>query len=149
MSDRKVILLVEDNNNDELLAIRALKKCAVPTEISVARDGVDALEYLFGEDESGTRNKIPELILLDLNIPKLNGLEVLKKLKSDETTSHVPVVIMTSSTESSDINTSYALGANSYLRKPVDFKEFSFLIDQLTTYWLVLNQASQTQTTAH
>ncbi len=143
MSNNKVVLLVEDNKNDELLAIRALKKCSVENEVSVVRDGVDAIEYLFGKQADGSRNKMPELILLDLNIPKLNGLEVLKKIKSDEITSQVPVVIMTSSTEASDINNSYELGANSYLRKPVDYNEFTYLIDHLATYWLVLNQTPQ------
>ena len=138
MNDNKLVLLVEDNKNDELLAIRALNKCAVKNDVSIVRDGVRALEYLLGDSNSA--NKLPELILLDLNIPKLNGLEVLKKLKDHESTCRIPVVIMTSSVEASDIKTSYKLGANSYLRKPVDFNEFSFLINNLATYWLVLNQ---------
>lgn len=136
---KKLILLVEDNKNDELLAIRAFRKATIQSNIDIARDGAEAIEYLFAEecDEKPT----PELILLDLNLPKINGLEVLKRLKSDCNTSHIPVIIMTSSDEGSDIQNSYLLGANSYIRKPVDFQDFVTLISKLAVYWLSLNQS--------
>ena len=145
MDSKKHILLVEDNLDDELLAIRALKKCSVDNVVSIARDGVDALNILIGNDDNPiNKSDIPELIILDLKLPKLNGLEVLKALRKNNSTSKIPVVIMTSSAEESDIVSSYKLGANSYLRKPVDFNEFTVLIDKLATYWLVLNQSAQT-----
>ena len=141
MSKNKTILLVEDNRNDELLAMRALKKNPSISEVTVVRDGAEAINYIFNEKKDNYNKKLPELILLDLNLPKLNGLEVLRKIKEDKITCQIPVVIMTSSGEESDINSSYKLGANSYLRKPVDFSEFSTLISNLTAYWLTLNRS--------
>lgn len=140
IGNNKNILLVEDNKNDELLALRALSKSSVISNVSIARDGVEAVDFIFGDLNKDSCKTLPELILLDLNLPKLNGLEVLKRLKSHELTAQIPVVIMSSSTEDSDINTSYKLGANSYLRKPVDFNDFSALISNLAVYWLELNK---------
>ena len=135
----KLILLVEDNKNDELLALRAFKKADIKSDIDVARDGAEAMDYLFSNNKE--TKPIPELILLDLNLPKINGLEVLKRLKSDHNTSHIPVIVMTSSDEGSDVQNCYLFGANSYIRKPVDFQDFLSLISKLTVYWLSLNQS--------
>ena len=138
----KTILLVEDNPDDEMLTLRALKKNNILNKVIVARDGAQALDLLFGTDESGD-NKLsclPQLILLDLNLPKINGLEVLKKIRSHERTRLLPVVILTTSNEDRDRIESYKLGANSYVRKPVNFEQFSNAILQLGVYWLVLNQ---------
>ena len=139
MKERE-ILLVEDNPDDELLMLRALKKNNVVDRVVVARDGVEALEYLFSEDrhEGG---ELPRLILLDLKLPRLNGLEVLAKVRSEERTRLLPVVILTSSDERRDMIEGYGLGANSYVRKPVDFEEFLLAVDQLKRYWLTLNEA--------
>lgn len=139
---RKLILLVEDNPDDEALAIRALKKSNLANEIAVARDGVEALDFLFCEGGYADRDPhdIPVVILLDLKLPKVDGLEVLKRIKSDERTRRLPVVIMTSSSEEQDIVSSYDLGANSYIRKPVDFNRFTEAVAQLGLYWLVLNE---------
>jgi CheY-like chemotaxis protein len=139
---RKLILLVEDNPDDEALAIRALKKSNLANEIAVARDGVEALDFLFCEGSYADRDPhdIPVVILLDLKLPKVDGLEVLKRIKSDERTRRLPVVIMTSSSEEQDIVSSYDLGANSYIRKPVDFNRFTEAVAQLGLYWLVLNE---------
>jgi CheY-like chemotaxis protein len=144
--DLKTILLVEDNPDDELLAIRALKKNNIMNEVVVARDGAEALDYLFGTGTYDGRDTsiMPQVILLDLKLPKINGLEVLKRLRSDERTKLLPVVILTSSREDRDLNASYRLGANSYIRKPVDFTQFSEAIRQLGLYWLVLNEAPPT-----
>src|ERR1700726_1432164 len=122
--ETKVILLVEDNADDELLTLRALKNNLIRNEVVVVRDGVEALEYLWGDGES-FRNRLPEVVLLDLNLPKLDGLEVLRRLRADERTKLVPVVILTSSNEERDRLAGYDLGANSYVRKPVDFEQFS------------------------
>jgi len=139
---RKLILLVEDNPDDEALAIRALKKSNLANEIAVARDGVEALDFLFCEGSYADRDPhdIPVVILLDLKLPKVDGLEVLKRVKSDDRTRRLPVVIMTSSSEEQDIVSSYDLGANSYIRKPVDFNRFTEAVAQLGLYWLVLNE---------
>ena len=139
---RKLILLVEDNPDDEALAIRALKKSNLANEIAVARDGVEALEFLFCEGSYADRDPhdAPVVILLDLKLPKVDGLEVLKRVKSDERTRRLPVVVMTSSSEEQDIVNSYDLGANSYIRKPVDFNQFTEAVAQLGLYWLVLNE---------
>lgn len=139
---RKLILLVEDNPDDEALAIRALKKSNLANEIAVARDGVEALDFLFCEGIHAERDPhdAPVVMLLDLKLPKVDGLEVLKKVKTDERTRRLPVVIMTSSSEEQDIVNSYDLGANSYIRKPVDFNQFSEAVAQLGLYWLVLNE---------
>src|SRR5215211_2714742 len=140
----KVILLVEDNPDDELLTLRALRKNNVLNKVVVARDGVEALDYLFGTGEYAARDTavMPQLILLDLKLPKIDGLEVLRRLRADERTKLLPVVILTSSKEDEDRIESYRLGANSYIRKPVDFLQFIEAVRQLGLYWLVLNEAA-------
>jgi two-component system response regulator len=139
----KVILLVEDNPDDELLTLRALRKNNVLNKVVVARDGVEALDYLFGTGEYAGRDTsvTPQLILLDLKLPKIDGLEVLKRLRADERTRLLPVVILTSSREQQDMLDGYGLGANSYVRKPVNFEQFVQAIEQLKLYWLILNEA--------
>jgi two-component system, response regulator len=139
----KVILLVEDNPDDELLTLRALRKNDVTGEVVVARDGVEALDYLFGTGAHAGRdtNVMPQLILLDLNLPKIDGLEVLRRLRADERTRLLPVVILTSSREQKDMLEGYGLGANSYVRKPVNFEQFVRAVEQLKLYWLILNEA--------
>lgn len=139
----KIILLVEDNSDDEDLAIRALKKNNIAAEIVVVRDGVEALDWLYGTGAHAQRdiNDMPTVILLDLKLPKLNGLEVLRKIRSEERTKLIPVVILTTSKEESDMLTSYGLGANSYIRKPVDFTKFTEAVRQLGVYWLGLNES--------
>ena len=129
----KVILLVEDNPDDELLTLRALKKNNVTNEVVVARDGVEALDYLFGTGEYAGRDTdvMPQLILLDLNLPKVDGLEVLRRLRADERTRLLPVVILTASREQQDMLNGYSLGANSYLRKPINFEQFVGAVEQL------------------
>jgi CheY-like chemotaxis protein len=134
---KKVILLVEDNPDDELLTLRALKKNNVMNDLVVCRNGVDAIDYLFGTDKD--EPVMPQLILLDLKLPKVDGLEVLKKIRSSEKTKFLPVVVLTSSKEEKDIVESYKLGANSYIQKPVDFKHFIEAVKQLEIYWLLLN----------
>ncbi len=140
--EENTILLVEDNPDDEMLTLRALKKNNILNKVIVARDGAQALDLLFGENASGERNmaRLPQITLLDLNLPKVNGLEVLKEIRSNKRTSLLPVVILTTSNEDRDRIESYKLGANSYIRKPVDFDQFSNAILQLGVYWLVLNQ---------
>jgi CheY-like chemotaxis protein len=138
----KIILLVEDNADDEALTIRALNKNNVTNELVVARDGVEALDYLFGTGTHAGRDTavLPGLILLDLKLPKLDGLEVLRRLRADERTRRLPVVVLTSSKEETDLIRSYDLGANSYIRKPVDFNQFTEAVRQLGLYWLMLNE---------
>jgi two-component system response regulator len=138
----KMILLVEDNPDDEKLTLRALKKNNIGNDVVVARDGVEALDYLFGTGSYSGRNMsiMPQVILLDLKLPKLDGLEVLRRLRSDERTKLLPVVILTSSNEEQDRVQGYGLGANSYVRKPVDFTQFTDAARQLGLYWLVLNE---------
>jgi two-component system response regulator len=138
----KIILLVEDNADDEKLTLRALKKNHIKNEVVVTRNGVEALDYLFATGTFAGRNLniVPQLVLLDLKLPKLDGLEVLRRLRADERTKLLPVVILTSSDEEQDRFSSYGLGANSYVRKPVDFNQFSDAVRQLGLYWLVLNQ---------
>ena len=145
MGDR-VILLVEDNPDDEALTLRALKKNNLTNKIVVARDGVEALDYLFGTGMYAGRDTSvePELILLDLKLPKIDGFEVLKKLRADERTELLPVVILTSSKEQQDVVNGYGLGANSYVRKPVDFQEFVDAVLELGLYWLILNEKPPT-----
>ena len=144
MSNDKIILLVEDNPKDEALTLRALNKANVLNQVVVARDGVEALDYLFARGAHVNRDPaaVPELILLDLKLPKIDGLEVLKALRLDERTKLLPVVILTSSVEEQDLVRGYSLGANSYVRKPVDFVQFSEAVRQLGLYWLVLNQTA-------
>ncbi len=140
--NNKTILLVEDNPDDELLTIRALKQNSIGNEIVVARDGVEALDYLMGTGEFEERNinDVPELILLDLKLPKINGLEVLKRLRSEPHSKYIPVVVLTSSSEEQDIISSYDLGANSFVQKPVNFDEFIQATKQLGLYWLIINR---------
>ncbi len=135
----KSILLVEDNPDDEMLTLRALKKNNILNKVIVARDGALALDLLFGPEDKRMPD-LPQIVLLDLNLPKVNGLEVLKKIRSNERTCLLPVVILTTSNEDRDRIESYRLGANSYIRKPVDFDQFSNAILQLGVYWLVLNE---------
>ena len=138
----KIILLVEDNPDDELLTRRALKKNNIGNEVVVARDGAEALDYLFGTGayEGRDLSVMPQVILLDLKLPKVDGLEVLRRLRGDERTSLLPVVILTSSKEQQDLVDGYGYGANSYIRKPVDFAQFVEAVRQLGLYWLVLNE---------
>ena len=140
---KKIILLVEDNPDDELLAIRALEKNNIMNEVVVARDGAEALDYLFGSGAYTGRDMsmMPQIILLDLKLPKIDGLEVLRRLRHDERTKLLPVVVLTSSKEERDLTESYSLGANSYIRKPVNFAQFTEAIRQLGLYWLVLNES--------
>lgn len=139
----KAILLVEDNPDDEALTIRALKKNNIKNDVVVARDGVEALDYLFGrrEHEGRDTSVLPQIVLLDLKLPKVDGLDVLRAIRGDERTKRLPVVILTSSKEDKDLLQGYELGANSYVRKPVDFTAFAEAVRQLGLYWLVLNEA--------
>jgi CheY-like chemotaxis protein len=136
MSSSKVILLIEDNPSDVDLTRRALEKSRIANDLVVAEDGEAALEYLRRED----LYELPALALLDLNLPKLSGLEVLRQIRADARTRRLPVVILTSSKEEQDLAAGYDLGVNSYIRKPVDFKQFAHCIEQLGLYWLVLNE---------
>jgi two-component system response regulator len=138
----KIILLVEDNADDEALTLRAFRKHNLMNEIVVARDGAEALDYLFGTGAHAGRDPtdVPQLILLDLKLPKVDGLEVLRRLRGDERTRLVPVVILTSSREEQDLIAGYSSGANSYVRKPVDFVQFTDAMRQLSLYWMVLNE---------
>lgn len=138
----KVILLVEDNARDEALTLRALKQSGIANEIVVARDGVEALDYLFGTGKFEGRDTslVPQLILLDLKLPKVDGLQALTRLRADERTKRLPVVIFTSSSEQEDVLKSYDLGANSYIRKPVDFEQFVEATRQVGLYWVLLNE---------
>jgi CheY-like chemotaxis protein len=135
-----VILLVEDNPDDELLTLRALKKNNITNEVVVAHDGAEALDYLFGTGPQQGRVIVPQVILLDLKLPKIDGLEVLRRVRAEQKTKLLPVVILTSSNEERDRMESYNLGANSYVRKPVDFVKFTEAVRQLGLYWLLLNE---------
>ncbi len=138
----KAILLVEDNPDDEALTLRALKRQQIPNQVIVAHDGVEALDYLFGTGMYGDRplSKLPAVILLDLKLPRIDGLEVLRRLRADRRTRLVPVVVLTTSSEEQDRHKSYTLGCNSYIRKPVDFVQFTEVVRQLGQYWLTLNE---------
>lgn len=146
MSDQRVdILLVEDNPNDVKLTLNAFAIANLANSVHVARDGVEALEYLFGAEEN-TDQKIldrPKLILLDLKLPRLNGHEVLKRIKSDPRTSGIPVVVLTSSSEERDVMRTYEVGANSYIIKPVDFEQFTESVRDIGKYWLVINHSQR------
>jgi two-component system, response regulator len=141
---KKTILLVEDNPDDVALTLRAFEKNNIANRIVVATDGVEALDYLFGTGRHSGRNpaEMPALVLLDLKLPKIDGLEVLRRLRADQKTQLMPVVILTSSKEETDLVNGYALGANSYVRKPVDFNQFMEAVRHLGLYWLVLNEAA-------
>ncbi len=138
----EIILLVEDNQDDVLLTKRAFKKSNILNELVVAKDGVEALDYLFGTGAHEGRDLsiMPVLILLDLRLPKLDGIDVLRRIRSDERTKLIPVVVLTTSKEQKDLIESYSLGANSYIRKPVDFDQFVQAVRQLGLYWVLLNE---------
>jgi two-component system response regulator len=140
--NNKVILLVEDNPRDEALTLRALKKSNIVNEVIVVRDGVQALDYFFATAQGADPPCLPQLVLLDLKLPKVDGLEVLRRIRADERTRRLPVVVFTSSSEEEDMIKSYDLGANSYVRKPVESDRFAEATRQLGVYWLLLNEAA-------
>jgi CheY-like chemotaxis protein len=144
--NEKIILLVEDNPDDEELTLLALKESNILNKVAVARDGVEALDYLFGAGKWAGRDSFqrPQIILLDLKLPKLSGLEVLERLRANPRTRLIPVVVLTSSSEEEDVIASYRLGANSYVRKPVEFHRFADAVRQLGLYWLLLNETPPT-----
>lgn len=138
---KRPILLVEDNPNDIELTLRAMERNKIANEILVARDGVEALEILFGGGSGASQvGSLPQLILLDIKLPKIDGIEVLRRIRADQRTRLIPVVMLTSSQEETDLVSSYGNGANSYVRKPVDFAEFVEAMRQLGVYWLLLNE---------
>ncbi len=139
----KIILLAEDNPDDAKLTLRALKKSNILNDVVVAQDGVEALDYLFGTGNFEGRDTgiMPQVVLLDLKMPRMDGLEVLHRIRTDERTKLLPVVILTTSSEDKDRVEGYRLGANSYIRKPVDFNQFAEAVHQLGLYWLVLNES--------
>ena len=140
--DQRIIMIVEDNEDDIELAMRAFKRNHIINDIIVARDGVEALDYLFGTGPHAGRDLciMPEVVLLDLKMPRLGGLEVLRRIRANERTKYLPVVVLTSSDEEKDMIDSYHYGVNSYIRKPVDFEQFTEAVRQLSLYWIVLNQ---------
>lgn len=148
-NNEKIILLVEDNEDDEILTIQALKDNNIKNKVVVVRDGVEALDFLFGTGQYRERDIsiMPQLILLDLKLPKIDGLQVLEKIRASKTTKLLPVVILTSSKEEKDMVRGYSLGANSYIRKPVDFEQFTDAVKQLSLYWLVLNEFPESKGT--
>lgn len=143
MDEKKIILLVEDNPDDEELTLRALKLSRVLNEVIVVRDGEEALDYIFGTGNYSNREayNLPQVVLLDLKLPKLSGLDVLERVRANPSTQLLPIVILTSSNEEEDILSSYRLGANSYVRKPVEFQRFAEAVQQLGLYWMLINQA--------
>ncbi|QID18047.1 response regulator [Nitrogeniibacter mangrovi] len=145
MPTERPILLVEDNPDDEALTLRAFSKNTIPNPVIVARDGVEALDYLFGtgSHEGRDTSVMPAVVLLDLKLPRIDGLEVLKRIRANERTSLLPVVVLTTSKEQQDILEAYRLGANSYIRKPVDFEQFIQAVGQLGVYWLSLNESAE------
>ena len=142
MTDQRPILLVEDNPDDEALTLRAFAKNKIANPVIVARDGVEALDYLFGTGSHAGRDLriMPAVVLLDLKLPRVDGLEVLRRVRADARTALLPVVVLTTSKEQQDIHEAYSLGANSYIRKPVDFERFIYAVGQLGLYWLSLNE---------
>jgi CheY-like chemotaxis protein len=141
--NEKIILLVEDNPDDVTLTLRALKKNNILNEVVVAKDGVEALDYLFGAGIYAGRDTsvVPVVTLLDLKLPKIDGLEVLKRVRANDKTKLIPIVILTSSKEENDLINGYSLGANSYIRKPVDFEQFNIAVRELGLYWILLNES--------
>lgn len=135
------LLIVEDNPSDLKLMERAFKKSNLSNELAIAIDGQEAIDFLLAEDENGYRNELPVLVLLDLKLPKIDGLEVLQKIRETERTQVLPVVVLTSSREQEDVMRSYQLGVNSYIRKPVDFNQFVEAVQQLGLYWMILNES--------
>jgi two-component system response regulator len=144
MTSERVIVLVEDNANDEELMLRAFRKSGISNRVVILRDGAEALDYFFsrGAHANRAQSDIVQVVLLDLKLPKINGMEVLRQLREDERTQLLPIVILTSSAEAQDIVRCYSLGANSYVRKPVDFTQFVDAVRQLGQYWLMINQAA-------
>ena len=141
----KIILLVEDNPSDEALSLRAFRKNNISSTVVVKRDGAEALDYLLvRRSDSGDTCALPQLILLDLNLPKIDGLEVLRRIRADARTRLLPVVILTSSREDTDLMRGYDLGANGYVRKPVDFVQFAEAVRQIGLYWLIINECPPT-----
>ncbi|MBY0314952.1 MAG: response regulator [Bdellovibrionales bacterium] len=140
--DAKPILLVEDNLQDELLTLRALKQNKITNEVIIARDGAEAVDYLFCTGKYSERNPdiTPQVVLLDINLPKMDGLQVLERIRASQITKRLPVVLLTTSKEEKDVATGYNLGANSYVRKPVDFSHFTETVKSLGEYWLKLNE---------
>jgi two-component system, response regulator len=140
--NKRTILLVEDNPDDEELTLRILKQTQINTEINVVRDGEEALEFLYGTGRYAGRDRsvLPQLILLDLKLPKIGGLDLLERIRQDPAMVVIPLVVLTSSNEEVDIIASYHLGANSYVRKPVDYQNFAYAVQQLGIYWLLLNE---------
>jgi two-component system, response regulator len=145
--DQKIILLVEDNPNDEALTLRALKKSNIMNPVVVVRDGAEALDWLFARGVHAARDAtiLPQVVLLDLKLPKVSGIEVLRAVREDPRTKRLPVVLLTSSREEQDVIAGYDQGANSYIRKPIDFSDFAEAIRQLGLYWLVLNEVAPTK----
>lgn len=150
MASERPILLVEDNPDDEALTLRAFSKNKITNPIVVARDGVEAIDYLFctGIHDKRDPTIMPAVVLLDLKLPRIDGLEVLRRIRADERTALLPVVVLTTSRELRDIQEAYRLGANSYIRKPVDFERFLYAVGQLGLYWLSLNETADSTTTS-
>jgi two-component system, response regulator len=142
MANGRIILLVEDNPDDELLTIRSLRRSNITNDIVIARNGEEALHYLFGKGAYAERDltNMPLVVLLDLKLPKIDGLDVLRQIRADERTRMLPIVVLTSSSEERDIIDSYSLGASSYVRKPVDFDQFAEAVRQLGLYWTLINE---------